>query len=326
MAIEVREAYENNLISKQLYDSVPHKCVCGGGIVLTDNLTNIMCDNDKCYLKMASRLEAMCKNMKIDGWGLATCVEVCSKFSLESPFQALEIKMAYDNGLYLKKGLKVADFGTKVANISDTSKRECFLWEMVSYANIEGIDTIAYKLFSGYDTIDEAYEDFQSGQVPLIAEKLGISTDAVKMAVHVYNVLMVHYNELIYGEKLFNIKKQSGKVYEMAITGGVTGFKNKGEFVKFLNSRYAGKAVFVLKSSVSKDTDILIADGDTSSNKFKRATAINGEYSQMLVASGKCNYEDLGKLENPKDLTAIGQKILIAESEDIIKKLDYIFN
>lgn len=322
--ISLEKALEIGLISDDVYEEIPKKCYCGGDIELTDTGVQAVCTNPFCYCKMANRLESMCKAMDIDDWGYAACEEVCRKFGLKSPFQALQLDIAYNKGLFTAKGVKLSALEKKIRNITDPSKRKCKLYEMVKYANIEGIDTVSYKLFGEFNTIEEAYEQFEKGQVPYIASKLGISDDSSVMAYRTYKNLMNHKGELLYGEKIFNIEKISGEPIKMAITGGVNGYHNKASFVDMLNERYPD-AYFVLGNSVTLETQIVVADGDTSSNKFKRASSINNEYRHALLMSGKISSEQLDTYYRDTDLTVIGDKILITTSEELIKTLDRVY-
>ena len=319
MGISRREVEENNLISLDVLEYIPKRCECGAPIAFTDTLRQIYCTNDKCFYKVAARLEAMAKKMRgadgecCDGWGESTCIEVCKYYKLKSPFQVFLVPA------FISKGYKahVADFDNKVDSICNPKLRKVELWKVAEYAGIPGIDSIANKIFGSYKTFIEAYEDIEDGEVPFIANKLGLrSSESSVMAVNTYNTLLSYKDELLFGERQFEIYRPEGEVVNVAITGGVEGYRNKGEFIQNLNKRYNGKYHFNLMNSVTSKIDILVADGDTSSNKFKTANRLNEKYKLKSREMGE--EKDVGGIHIP------GELIFIGTSEDVIRRLDTV--
>ena len=323
MAITRKEVIENNLLSEEVLECIPEKCECGADIVFTDSLRQIYCSDEKCFYKVAARLEAMAKTMKADGWGESTCITVCKEFQFVSPYQVFLLEDAIKKYGAISS---VAAFDKKVASICDREKRKVELWEVVRLAGIPSIETIAYKIFSGYNSIAEAFVDIEKGQVPFIANKLGIkSIESTTMAVNVYNNLIKYKEELIFGEKQFEIYKPQGEKLYIAITGGVSGFKNKSEFVEYLKVRYEGEFSPMLMNSVTSQVDILIADGDTSSNKYRSAIRLNKKYLENGVAKGDFTAEEVGKFKRETDIHPIGEKIFITDSREVLSRLDKVY-
>ncbi len=286
MGISIKDVVEHGLLSQAVIECIPHTCeVCGSDIEFTDSLKQIYCPNRFCSLKIAARLESMAKAMKADGWGESTCREVCRYYKMKSPYQVflLENKVAHGDGCPT-----VSAFDKKVYSICDQNKRKVKLWEVVKLAGIPSIETIAYKIFDGYDSLKEAYEDIESLQVPFIAEKLGLkNADTGVLAVNVYNTLMEYRDELYFGETQFKIYKPTGETMYIAITGGVNGFANKSEFIRFINNRYNGKINAMLMNSVTHQVHALVADGDTSSNKYRTACRLREKGSNILITDGR---------------------------------------
>lgn len=317
MGITFKEVEDNNLISKEVLQHIPRHCECGAELQFTESLVQLYCPNEACYIKVASRLEAMAKDMSIDGFGESTCIEICRRFGLKSPYQIFLIEDYYNRG---GRCDTVSAFDKKVKAICDKTKRHVKLWEFVRYGNIPSMKDTAYKIFDGYENIEEAYIDIEKGQVPFIANKLGLkSNESSVLAVKVYNVLIQHKDELLFGEKLFDIYKPSGDVLKIAITGGVYGYRNKAEFIKYINERYNGKINAMLMSSVTKDIDVLIADGDTSSKKYNNAQKINHKYIEETEDTD--GYKD----DINREFHPAYEKIFITESKGLIERLDSIY-
>jgi NAD-dependent DNA ligase len=267
--ISIDDAYEFGFMSAEVLDELPRKCGCGHDLVLTDNLVQLYCPNGKCYLKIASRLEEMAKLIGADGWGEASCREVCKDFGLKSPIDI------FDDDLRWELMGRADSWEKKLDNIEVALNKEWEIYEIVQLLRLDGIVTTANKLFRGYNTIEEAYYDFENGGAVLVADRLGIGKgDESVMAVNIYNTLMKSKDELLKAEKLFKVKKACDKQIKIAITGGVGGFKSKTAFVNELNNLGNGKVSFFLNNTVTQDTNFLICDaGASNSNKYKKAVS-----------------------------------------------------
>lgn len=328
MGILIEEVIENQLISDEVLEVIPHTCSCGAQIAFTDSLRQIYCTNPRCYFKVAARLEAMAKKLRskngecCDGWGESTCITVCREFNMISPYQVFQLEKMIENGAESS----VAAFEKKVKSICNRELRKVELWKVVELAGIPNIDSISYKIFGGYHSLSEAFEDIEKGQVPFIADKLGIKNPETSvMAVNVYTTLIDYKDELLYGEKQFEIYEPAGETLYIAITGGVSGFRNKSEFVQYINDRYDGKVNAMLMNSVTTQVQILVADGDTGSNKFKTATRLNNKHCEKQLKSGEITEDQIGKFKSSNDLHPMGELIFIGDSKDIIARLDKVY-
>lgn len=272
MGIRYTEVMENGLISDEVLALIPEVCPeCGSEIEFTESLKQIYCGNSRCKAKIAARLEYMAKKMGVDGWGESTCLNVVKRFGLISPYQVFIIP---NN----KSCDGVSSFNSKLRDMLNSEKRKAQLWEVVMYGGIPSIETTAYKIFNGYTSIAEVYEDIERYQVSFIADKLGLkNSDGGVLACRIYNILMEYKEELEFAETCFEIESITGDIYEIAITGGVDGYKSKGDFIDYINNKFKGKAHFNLMNTVTTRTKYLIVDGGTSSSKYRKAEKLNTE-------------------------------------------------
>ena len=275
MSISRADVEDNSLLDREILDYIPPVCpVCSSEIEFTDDLTNIYCVNKQCALKVASRLEAMARDMKVDGWGESTCLKAVEGYGLTSPYQVflLENKELENIG--------VSSLEKKIKAICSKDKRKLKLWEMVKVGNIPSISQVAYKLFNGFDSLSEAYEHIERYQVPFIADRLGLrDSESSILAVRVYNTLLGYKEELLLGEKQFTVYKPEGLRLSVVITDNI----NKTEFISSLNKRYAGKIYFLLLNTVSSGLDILLTNGDKSSRKYKQALKLKEENNKIQI-------------------------------------------
>lgn len=319
MALTRHQIEQYNLINPYVLQEIPVICECGSEIMFTDTTRQIFCSNPRCTYKVASRLERMAKAMDVDGFGESNCIKFCKAYKMISPFQIFILNNRNDlDYIGVSAARKIMN------NICDPEKRKVKLWEIVKYCGIPDIDGDAAKIFSGYSSMKEAFDEIENGEVAFIADKLGIrKTDASVMAVRIYNNLMQYKEELFFGEMQFTVMREAGETLRVAIHNGVYGFKNKGQFIKFLNNRYNGKMNFVMATSVSNDVDILISEaGIDNSGKVRNASRINARYIEEGLKAGKFTKNEIGRFKEPNDLHVVGEKILICSHDVAVERID----
>ena len=311
MGIPISEVINNQLLSQSVIDCIPTHCeACGEEIKFTNSLRQIYCPNKYCSLKIAARLESMVRAMKVDGWDKDTCKIICSTFKLKSPFQVFLLEDKVKEGAICNE---IDSFEEKIAAICDREKRKVQVWELVWYSGIPTIETTAYKIFKGYNSLSEAYNEIEKFQVPLIADKLGLrNSDTGVMAVNVYNILIEYKDELLFGETQFEILKSEGKTFYIAIDGVIQGFTNKSEYIEYINKRYQGKINAILMNSVTRSVHALVCDGNTSSNKYLTA--------RKVLEKQRAENEERSAAGEP-----LIDEIIITNSVELISILDKKF-
>ena len=288
MGITLQEVIDNELVSKKIIGVLPNggHCECGSELEFTASLRQVYCPNKHCYLKIAARLEYMAKAMGADGWDRDTSVKVCRDFKLKSPYQVFLLGET--------EHAEIQAFNKKISSICDPVKRRLRLWEVVKLAGIPNLETTAYKIFDGYTNLTEAYEDIKKYQVPFIADKLGLKrADTGVMAVSIYNTLIEYEAELLFGEKKFQVYQANGQKIQIAIDGGIDGFPNKSSFINHINLKYSGKVNAMLMNSVVSNIDVLIADGDTNSRKYKTACKLNEKAIERAKSNGDTSWHKI---------------------------------
>jgi hypothetical protein len=314
----------NELLPERVLDCLPRECECGGEIAFTDTLKQIFCLNPMCIYKIAARLEDMAKAMQVDDFGNSTCVELVKTWQLKSPYQIFLVGELRDKGQQWTADVSALD--KKMRAICNPEKRRVQLWEMVKYGAIPNMDKTAQKIFGGYNSIKEAYTDIEAGQVPFIAEKLGIkSNEAGVMAFKIYQILKAYKQELEFAESRFQIYKPEGIALSIACTESVDGYKNKAAFINALNLKFDGSIHATLAPSVTRDVHALVADGGTGHRKYRDAIKINEKYLAHGLANGLFTQDEVGTYKSEKDLFRVGEKIIIGTSAELVKTLERVF-
>lgn len=321
MAITFDEILENDLINKDIINNIPRKCVCGSDIAFTDSLRQVYCTNDNCYLKMSLRIKALCNEIGVivDD---SVCEQLSKDLELESPYQIFLLDQVIDNGYNpsnidkIKKFIKdLKDYNTKVEP-----------WYAAKLIGIPDIKNVAYKIFYGYNCLDDAYEDIEEGKASFISEKLGIvNVESSVLAVNIYNQLIKYKDEILFGETQLNVYERDNDYIRIVIDGNINDYKNNSEFVEYLNNRYNSKVSILLTNNISDQIDILVSDRNMPTNKTKAATKINNDHIEQGIIKGEFTQEEIGKFKSSKDIHSIGEVILIIDSEALIDRLDGIY-
>lgn len=273
MGVDLTSIINNRLLSKDIIKSIPNNgiCECDNEYEFTESLSQMYCSNPYCYCKVGNRLYNMCKQLGENSLSAEDCKNICKEFNVKIPFQVFMLnKPEYSNCN------SVENFKYKIDRICRSEIRRVKLWEMVKIANCDNISLIAYKLFNGYRTIEEAYDDFERYQVPFVAEKLGIKkSDTGVFAYTIFEDLKRYKSELLYGQTKFEIYNPIGEIINIAVDGTISNFENKSEFIRYINSLYGDKINAILLRTVSSNVDVLIADGDLTNSKAVTAIKIN---------------------------------------------------
>lgn len=320
--IQIKEVETNKLLSSNIIKSIPKTCKCGCDLEFSESLQELVCKNKKCTSVIAKRMLEMVKLMNLKTWDELTCTTLCEQFKFSTPFQALIVKQITDNNI----SVDINNFEDKVKDIEQFKKRKIHLWKVVEYANIRYVSHIAKELFGNYDSFEKAYRDIELGQVAFISEKLGInSNEPSVISIKIYDELQEYKEELMFAETQLNIIKYESDPIKMSIAGSINGFLNKLSFLEYLDIRYNNRISFVLDGNISEDTKILLVDFDTDSKKVRTAKRINEEYISDCVSNDEIDMDNIGKFSSYKDLYAIGEKIMIVKSEELINRLDRVY-
>lgn len=285
---------------------IPSHCFgeygCGAELEFTDNLTQLYCPNRYCFHKIAARLEMMAKELQVDGFGEATCLELAKKLKLKSP--AMIFLLTDENIARYGSMIKVSALETKMSALKKAASKPRELWEAIKLLNIPGIASNARKVFNGYTDIEKAYDDIESGQVMFVANRLGltINSNAGILASTIYNTLIEFKEEIVFGVGEFVIEVAEGEVINIVISETPSDFGTKNDYITYLNDRYKGKLHFVKNESVTAKCDILVAPEGAGTGKYKKAMAIN---------------------EKAKEKGS--SLILILDADQLVKKLDSMY-
>lgn len=288
---ELQNNPESFNLPRRFVNVLPNVCpTCGGVMALSESLTGLHCTNPRCQDKVVMRIKAICQDVGILNFGESTIEKFVDYYEITNPLNvfALEPGMEISNEV----SMLVADKIT--SQIAE--KKNFLLWEYVRVANIPHVQTCARNIFQGYSCLKDAYEAIESGGIPFIQEKLGITGEGEVSvrAMKVYESLMMFKEDLMECEVDVNIINLEG-VKDLNVVcsdqvGG--GFSKKAEFYAYVNNTFADKVHVNFLPSVSKDIDYLVWAGANGSparytNKVKTVEGYNAKGMNIPIVTAE---------------------------------------
>lgn len=137
----------------------------------------------------------------------------------------------------LRTQFEVMDKVYKSTGVLGVNKPQLYLWEIAQFQYIPGLSSTLEDVLAGYVSFREYFES----SYPL-------------------NILKPYKTELIEAEKFFDVKMPlSRDKIEVMITGSISGFKKRDDFIAHLNS-IAGHHVRIVLKGKNQSVDYLIAE------------------------------------------------------------------
>lgn len=316
MSIELNEALENDILSPALLKNIPSICKCGAKMILSDSLRYARCSRYNCIYTVINRVKYINSKMQL-GISDIEIENIVNKLKLSTPYQIFMIDSAAKSGIITSMDIRNLD--NVLSNLRIAKQKEYYVYEVIEMSGIESIVSTAKTLFVGFDSISEAYNEIDKGQLAFISERLGLTTtEASALGVEIYNQLIEYIEEFLFAEMQLNIKKYSEYKFNIAFNDGVFPFLNKSEYIEYINSLTKYKFNFV--HSISLNTDILIRNSSDNGSKSRAARIINDKFVAESVNKGELNISDLGLIKYG-ELKPIGDYIYICSSDELISRL-----
>lgn len=322
MSIQYKEALQNRLIGRDTINLLPSKCSCGAKINFSDSMTYLECTNEKCSQQVINKIIKFCKNLNIN-IDDNTIEKIVNRLGLEITYQFMMIDDLYKSNSTML--IDIQNIEQICKQIESIKTYEFELWQVVKLACIDKIGNIARKLFHGFQSIEEAYNEIESGQIMFIGERLGITNqDSMVLALDIYKTLLNIKEQLLFAETQFKIKRIKKPIIRIAfctIENEIHPFINKSELIEKFEYDY--NYIFLHTVTISDNTDILIRGVDDNNNKIRIARIINDRNIAELVNKGELSLNNAGKAEF-NQFKPVGNKIYIDTLFNIQNRLEYM--
>ena len=269
LKIEREDTFEGSVL-----DMIPNNCpVCGLQLLINPTFTGLTCVNHKCVSKVSKRCVSMLTTLGFIGLGDAAMLQFCTDYNITSPTMLFMLEpedlTGLPNSAYSRNLLELSHFLA--------SKREMRLATYVSLANIPGIQlSTAEKMLEGYVDLETFYRTLDIEGIAFLKSQLGIKGDTSLRSLKVYENLNRYKAELLEpleaGFVLIEQPSLTAKPLNLVISDdpGVQWNKKK-DFMDEVIERYKDVFDISFKSSVTKQTDILIWAGGRYTSKVSKA-------------------------------------------------------
>ena len=297
---DLKNNYASYNMPERFVETLPSICPeCGGYLWINETLTELSCSDPRCKGKVVMRIKAICKDLNILYFGESAINKFVDYFDITNPLDIFEL----DYNIPLSDAIGEAIADKVIAQVLEHKK--FYLWEFVQIANLPFIRTSARKIFQGYESLSEAYEDIEIEGVEFIQKKLGIADkDEVSIqAVKIYNSLIEFKEDLLEGESNVEILTMDGKEELNVVCSDQVGgnFTKKAEFYNYIHSTFGGKIKVNFLSSATKSIDYLIwqgADGSEAryTNKVKKVEGYNAKGCNIPIMTANQFIEEMKNL------------------------------
>lgn len=321
MGVSFSEAVKNELVSEETLKVIPKRCLCGSELEFSDSLKELKCTDKNCKQTVIARVCTFCKKLGIP-LSYEDASYIVNNIGIVTPYQIMMLdELNKENSSLLGMVFNIDEVLQVIENIK---QNEYLLNYVVELCGIEDIANIAEKMFYGFKSLDEAYNEIEIGQVTFVNERLGIKKpDSSIISVRIYNELLDSKEELLFGETQFKIKEYDSPRLNIAFCDNTIPFINKSELIEEWNYKYG--CIFNQVTIIGENTDILVKNVDGASSKIRAARTINDEYTAELMNNTGMELRDIGKYEEGK-LKPIGSKVFVESLANIESRLQYMID
>jgi len=298
---DLKENYSLYKLPRRFAECLPETCsTCGAVMAMSSSLTGLHCTNPRCQDKLIMRIRAICTDLGILDFGESTIQKFLNYWNVTNPLGVFGLK----TGMIISTEVSQDVSAKIVAQIEE--KNHFLLWEYVRVANLPHIQTSAREIFKGYTSLEEAYNDIESGGVDFIQKKLGIISEGEISirAMKIYTTLKEFKSDLFEFLEDINFVDMSDKKELNVVCSDEVGFgfKKKAEFYAFINSKFADKVHVNFLPSVTKNIDYLVwagADGSPAryTGKVKTVEGYNLKGSSIPIVTAEQFIEEMRKLK-----------------------------
>lgn len=297
---EVKQNYDNYGLPFKFVEVLPDTCEeCGSPLAISETMTGLHCSNPRCKDKLIMRIRAVCRDLLIVDFGESTISKFIDYYGVTNHLNFFDLR----KGMILSD--EVSDKVSEKVIDQVVRKKDFLLWEFVQVANLPYIRTSARKIFQGYNTLTEAFQDIEEGGVDFIQNRLGIAKeDTVSLqAMKVYSTLMEFKEDLLEGEECVNIISITGKRELNVVCSDQVGgnFHKKSEFYAYIKETFGDIVHVNFLSSVTKNIDYLVwsgADGTPAryTSKVQKVERYNEKGSNIPIVTADMFISEMRRL------------------------------
>lgn len=281
--LTVADAKQEGLIPESFFAFIPDLCpCCGHDMWISESRTILKCSNDFCVRRIAFQADALLKDLGVKGFGPVLLEDYCESINANSIIDFIQYPPMPYNVIELMQ------------------QRNPTYSQLVEMLHIPNFGTKAYKLFDGYDDLNEFLKDMNSSGdiLEFIKQRVGGNETATLVA----QIIITYENELREISNLIKVRPKSRKTILLQITGHVLNVRSedghtltKDDYVYVLNSIGSKIGYEFRRSDALQSVSFIVADTASNTRKYRV-----GLQRGILVSSDRL-LESIKKLTEGKD-------------------------
>ena len=201
----VQELKEYSSLPVEFLELLPEYCLeenCNAPMGITETLTSLYCTNPRCPSKVSVRITSLCKSLNIKGIGESMARRFIDKFGITNPLQIFMYEPS-DGEFTWECSMDVSQkLYTQIQ-----ANKEFTLPEYIIAAQLPDVQSTAYAIFDGYNSLESAYKDIEEGGVDFIKRKLKIGQGN---AVDTKSMASNYYMEIVNNNSMDELQRLSG--------------------------------------------------------------------------------------------------------------------
>lgn len=201
MSISLHECFAQKYLSKHLEELIKLKypkaiCLdCQEPLYMNDNLDQLYCANKNCLGTLTQRLYTLGKAFPLENWNLELCRELIQTYHLTSPFQITTVEIDEDTNEEVAMVILQLQMYLQQRILSSA--------DLIALSGIPFLSSISHTLFKGYPNLTDFYAEIEFGEIPYIAQKIGLEDDLCIYAATIYEQLIKYKEDLLEAESYF---------------------------------------------------------------------------------------------------------------------------
>lgn len=277
---------------------IPNNCCsCGSPLEINPTFTHLTCSNPRCIDKVTLRTVSMLDQLGVMDIGEPTIRKLIQIFSIDNPL----LFFMYEPSDW--DSVDEEDYNDSLKRKADSlydklkDKRRMTLINFIKIANLPNVQTSADKLLDGISTLEDFYEQLESGGVDFIQNKLGIQAEVSLKSSKLYLTFEEYKEDLfeVYNSGFIEIEDDNRADVRIKVVctdevGG--GFKRKADFYNYMDENYGDKIYIEWGKSATKTMDVLIwagADGSPAryTNKVQKTENWNSQGLNIPILTAR---------------------------------------
>lgn len=255
--IEVSEAKRTELIPKEFHPYFPDLCsFCKKPMSISTSCTILKCSNPHCLRRVSNQAAELLKDLGYKGYGPETLTNYCYAMGINSIVE------------FIKTPPPPIHLIEDINDLCPTFPK------LVSLLHFPNLGTKAYKVFNGYDSLEDMYAKLGSSEE--VIRHIFSSVGGFESTCQFVDLLADYEEDIREITDIITVHSQAANTILLEITGYIMNVKGengqsltKDQFVMALNAMARPHGIEFIRSSKFTQISFMVADAPSNSRKYR---------------------------------------------------------